>query len=142
MRRMLAAAWLLAFFITGPMISPCTAETRKIPFSYYDGSRQIEIDKETLDAYHDEMTRFYTNSADLRHAIREKIDLFAKLLTEADTDKEEIMMIQQEIQALTGELQRAELSFRWDLNRRFPELATDKYRSCLGAATGTRGPGR
>ena len=64
------------------------------------------------------------------------------MLTNPDTTKAEVLTIQQEIQVLTSELQREELSFRWDLNSQFPELATDKYRGCLGAATGSIGPGR
>ncbi len=113
-----------------------------IPISYYDDQRQIMVDEKTLNAYHNEMTKFYRDSADLRHDIWRKTHLFARLLSDPDTTKTKALAIQQEIQVLTSELQREELSFRWDLNSQFPELATDKYRGCLGAATGSIGPGR
>lgn len=140
MKRMIAAVWLLA--LTALAVSPVYAETNEIPVAAYGSQGSIGVNEETLDAYHDEMVAFYRESADLRHNIWEKLHLFATLLTDPATGKEEIMALQREIQVLTNDLQTRELSFRWDLNSRFPELATDKYRGCLGAATGTRGPGR
>ncbi len=121
---------------------PISAASTNVPISSYYEQEQLMVDEQTLNAYHDEMARFYTNSADLRHDIWERIHLFADMLTNPDTTKEEVLAIQHEIQLLANDLQRKELSFRWDLNSRFPELATDKYRGCLGAATGSRGPGR
>ena len=140
MKKFLIATSLLA--LTGWGVLPVGAEPAMIPISYYDDQRQVMVDEKTLNAYHDEMAKFYQDSADLRHDIWEKTHLFAKLLTYPDTTKAEALTIQQEIQVLTSELQREELSFRWDLNSQFPELATDKYRGCLGAATGSIGPGR
>ncbi|MCA1766220.1 MAG: hypothetical protein LC633_08265 [Desulfobulbaceae bacterium] len=140
MKRIIAAVWLLASTAWG--FSPIYAEPPGIPVATYGGQGGLEVSEKTLDAYHNEMSLFYSESAYLRHNIREKIHLFANLLTDPDTDKDEIMALQREIQVQTNELQARELSFRWDLHNRFPELATNKYRSCLGAATGTRGAGR
>ncbi|MFO7606042.1 MAG: hypothetical protein R6W72_07070 [Desulfurivibrionaceae bacterium] len=140
MKRIIAAVWLLASTAWG--FSPIYAETPGIQVSTYGGRGSLEISEKTLDAYHIEMSAFYSESAYLRHSIREKIHLFANLLASPDTDKGEIMALQREIQMQSNELQTRELSFRWDLHSRFPELATDKYRGCLGAATGTRGAGR
>ncbi len=140
MKKFLIATSLLA--LTGWGVLPVGAEPAMIPISYYDDQRQVMVDEKTLNAYHDEMAKFYQDSADLRHDIWEKSHLFARMLTYPDTTKAEVLTIQQEIQVLTSELQREELSFRWDLNSQFPELATDKYRGCLGAATGSIGPGR
>ena len=140
MKKFLIATSLLA--LTGWGVLPVGAEPAKIPISYYDDQRQVMVEEKTLNAYHDEIAKFYSDSADLRHDIWEKTHLFARLLTYPDTTKAEVLTIQQEIQVLTNELQREELSFRWDLNSRFPELATDKYRGCLSSATGSIGPGR
>jgi hypothetical protein len=140
MKQMIVAVWLL--FAAALGIPPIYAETQKIPVTSPDGQSRMEVDQETLNAYHDEMVEFYRDNADLRHTIWEKIHLFADLLTKFATDKEEILALQREIQELNNQLQNKELSFRWDLHNRFPELSGDKYRGCLGAATGTRGPGR
>jgi hypothetical protein len=140
MKKFFIATSLLA--LTGWGVLPVGAEPAMIPISYYDDQRQVMVEEKTLNAYHDEMAKFYQDSADLRHDIWEKTHLFARMLTYPDTTKAEVLTIQQEIQVLTSELQREELSFRWDLNSQFPELATDKYRGCLGAATGSIGPGR
>ena len=140
MNKFLIATTLLA--LTGWGVLPVDAEQAKIPISYYDDQHQVMVDEETLNAYHDEIARFYRASADLRHLIWERSHLFAKLLTNPDTNKVEVLTLQQEIQLMTSELQREELSFRWDLNSQFPELATDKYRGCLASATGSIGPGR
>jgi|GEM_PF-6382812 len=140
MKKIIFVVWLLC--LTVWTISPVHAEQQKITVSYSANQAPIEVEKETLDAYHDEMARFYRESADLRNNIWEKVHLFANLLADPGTGKDEILSLQEEIQELTNELQRQELSFRWDLNNLYPELAIDKYRGCLGAATGTRGPGR
>ncbi|MEN8134663.1 MAG: hypothetical protein ABFS18_03890 [Thermodesulfobacteriota bacterium] len=140
MKKFLVATLVLA--LAGWDVVQIGAKPAMTPLSYDDGQPQVMIDEQTLDAYHDEMARFYSNSADLRHEIWGKVHLFATLLTNPETSKAEILAIQQEIQVMTNELQSKELSFRWDLNSQFPGLATDKYRGCLGAATGTRGPGR
>lgn len=121
---------------------PINAESGEIPLSHYDGQQQVMVDEETLNAYHNEIAIFYKDSDELRHQIWEKSHLFARLLTNPDTSKTTIMDLQQEIQLLTVELQKEELSFHWDLNAQFPQLATDRYRNCLSAATGTIGPGR
>ena len=128
--------------LTCLLFLPIIATSTMVPISNYDDQRQLMVDEQTLNDYHDEMAQFYRNSAALRHDIWGKIHLFAAMLTNPDSTKQEVLTIQQEIQVLTNELQRQELSFRWDLNSRFPELTTDKYRGCLGAATGSRGPGR
>ncbi len=140
MKKFIIATSLLA--LTGWVLLPIGAASTEIPISYYDDQRQVMVDEQTLNDYHDEMAIFYSNSAELRHDIWEKIHLFATMLTNPGTTKAEALTIQLEIQVMTNELQKEELSFRWDLNSRFPELATDKYRGCLGAATGSRGPGR
>ena len=140
MNKFLMATALLV--LTGWSVLPVGAEPNMIQISYYDDQRQGMVDEVTLNAYHDEMARFYRDSADLRHQIWEKSHLFAKLLTNPDTSKATVLSLQQEIQFMTNELQREELSFRWDLNSQFPELATDKYRGCLSTATGSIGPGR
>jgi len=140
MKKIIVVVWLL--FLTVRTISPVYAEQQKVTVNYSANHSQIEVKGETLDAYHDEMARFYRESADLRNNIWEKVHLFANLLADPGTGKDEILSLQEEIQQLTNELQRQELSFRWDLNNLYPELAIDKYRGCLGAATGTRGPGR
>ena len=140
MKKFLIATSLMA--LTCWVVLPIGAASTMIPVSPYDDQRPVMVDEQTLNDYHDEMARFYRNSAELRHDIWETIHLFASLLSTPDTTKQEALAIQQEIMAMTNELQREELSFRWDLNSRFPELATDKYRGCLGAATGSRGPGR
>ncbi len=140
MKKFLIATSLMT--LTYGFFLPISAVAAMVPISNYDDQRQLLVDEQTLNDYHDEMAGFYSNSADLRHDIWQKIHLFADMLTNPDTTKEEVLAIQQEIQVLSNELQRKELSFRWDLNSRYPELATDKYRGCLGAATGSRGPGR
>lgn len=140
MNKFLSATVLLALIGWGTF--PVGAEPAKIPISYYDDQRQVMVDEETLNAYHSEIARFYQDSAELRHQIWEKSHLFANMLIDPATSKEEILAVQQEIQTMTNELQREELSFRWDLHNQFPELATDRYRGCLSAATGSIGPGR
>jgi hypothetical protein len=139
MKIFLIAASLLALTAVG--ISPGDAE-EKIATGYLGDQNQALVDENILGAYHDEMVKFYQNSLGLRHDIWGKINLFAIQLADTETDKEEVLATQREIQELNNQLQREELSFRWDLNSQFPELATDKYRGCLGAATGSRGPGR
>ena len=104
MKKFLIATSLLA--LTGWGVLPVGAEPAMIPISYYDDQRQVMVDEKTLNAYHDEMAKFYQDSADLRHDIWEKTHLFARMLTYPDTTKVEVLAIQQEIQVLTSELQR------------------------------------
>jgi hypothetical protein len=140
MKKFLVAATFLALTSGGILTAGAAAE--KAPISYFGGQDQALVDENRLNAYHDELVKYYQNSTGLRHDIWEKIHLFASQLADPETAKEEVVATQQDIQELNNELEREELSFRWDLNSRFPDLATDKYRGCLGAATGTRGPGR
>jgi hypothetical protein len=140
MKKLLITTSLITLTCLG--VLPIGAASTMVPTSHYDDQRQVMVNEQTLNDYHDEMARFYSSSAELRHDIWGKIHLFADLLANPDTTKAEVLTLQQEIQVMNNELQGEELSFRWDLNSRFPELATDKYRGCLGAATGSRGPGR
>lgn len=137
MKKLLVVAVVIA--LTGWGGLPVGAESVLVPISSYN-EQQVMVDERVLNDYHDELARFYSKNAELRHEIWEKIHLFASMLTNPDSTKVEALAIQQEIQMMTNALQVEELSFRWDLNSLFPELATDKYRGCLGAATGTRGP--
>lgn len=139
MKRLLVAIVLIA--LTGWGVLLGGAESGLVPISSYN-DQQVMVDEQVLSDYHDELARFYSKNAELRHEIWEKIHQFASVLTNPDATKAEALAIQQEIQMMTNVLQVEELSFRWDLNSLFPELATDKYRGCLGAATGTRGPSR
>lgn len=140
MKRLLIAIVLI--HLTGWGVLPVGAESGLVPISSYNEQQQMMVDEQVLNDYHDELAKFYSKHAELRHEIWQKIHLFASMLTNPDTTKAEALAIQQEIQMLTNALQVEELSFRWDLSSMFPELATDKYRGCLGAATGTRGPSR
>lgn len=134
--------FIIATILLALTVLPAGAGQGKIPIDYYDDQRQIMVEEETLNAYHDEIARFYRETADLRHQIWEKSHLFARLLTDPDSSKDNALALQHEIQLMTNTLQREELSFHWDLNNHFPELATDRYRGCLSGATGTIGPGR
>jgi hypothetical protein len=140
--KILAAIVFWGTVLTILMRSPCFADSRNVPISSYNHLNQITVNEETLNAYSDEIKQFYTVSSGLRHLIWEKIHLFAEVLADPDASKEDLLALQAEIQELNNKLQKQELSFRWDLGQHFPEMATDKYRGCLGAATGTRGPGR
>jgi hypothetical protein len=141
MKKFFVAFSLLALTCWG--ILPVDAASTLVPISdYEDDQHQVMVDVQAFNDYHDEMARFYSNTTDLRHDIWDKIHLFTTMLTNPETTKAEALSIQQEIQIMNNELQSKELSFRWDLNSQFPELATDKYRGCLGSATGSRGPGR
>lgn len=139
MKKFVVVAVVIA--LAGWGVLPVGAEAILVPISSYN-EQQVMVDERVLNDYHDELARFYSKNAELRHEIWEKIHLFASMLTNPDSTKAEALTIQQEIQMMTNVLQVEELSFRWDLDSLFPELATDKYRGCLGAATGTRGPGR
>lgn len=140
MHRLIFATALLA--IIGWISLPGGAKSAKIPISNYDINHQIMVDEAILDNYHEEIAGFYKTSAAVRQHIWEKSRLFAKLLTDPETSKASIMTMQREIQQMTIKLQREELSFRWDLNNKFPEMATDRYRGCLSSSTGSIGPGR
>ena len=139
MKQLFVAIFLIS--LTGWGVLPVGAESVLVPISSYN-EQQVMVDERVLNDYHDELARFYRKNAELRHEIWEKTHVFAAMLTNPDATKAEALAIQQEIQMMTNVLQVEELSFRWDLNSLFPELATDKYRGCLGAATGTRGPSR
>lgn len=106
----------------------------------YSASQRSSVDEATQKAYDEEMAKHYANTADQRQDILVKQHEMATLLVKTKTTKEELLDKQKELQDLMNSLQREELSFRWDLHKKYPQMAPDVYGGCLGPAAGYGGP--
>lgn len=107
----------------------------------YNSAQRSSVDEETQKAYDGEMEKHYKATADQRQEIVVKQHEIATLLVNSKTTKDELINKQKEMQELMNVMQRDELSFRWDLHQKYPEMAPDLYRGCLAPAAGYGGPG-
>lgn len=97
------------------------------------------VDENKQKVYDEEMAKHYSASAEQRQAIVVKQHEIATLLVDPKTSKDALIEKQKELQELMNTLQRDELSFRWDLRQKYPEMASDIYGGCLAPAAGYGG---
>jgi Skp family chaperone for outer membrane proteins len=100
------------------------------------GEPTSEADKEKVESYRKEVEKQLEDTADLRQNIWVKQHEMSTLLASPKTSKKELLEKQKELQKLMNELQRKELAFRWELDKKFPEMAPDMYGGCYGPAMG------
>lgn len=100
------------------------------------GDSPSEVDKEKVEKYQEKIEKQFEGTADLRQNIWVKQHEMATLLASPKTSKQELLEKQKELQKLMNELQQKELAFRWELDKEFPEMASDMYGGCYGPAMG------
>ena len=107
----------------------------------YSASPRSFVDEETLKAYDEEMEKHDKDTANQRLDILVKQHEMATLLINPKTTKDELMVKQKELQGSMNAWQQAELSFRWDIHKKYPEMTPDVYGGCLASAAGNGGNG-
>jgi len=107
----------------------------------YSATPRSSVDEETLKAYDEEMEKHSKDTANQRQDILVKQHEMATLLINRKTTKDELMGKQKELQGLMNAWQQEELSFRWDIHKKYPEMTPDVYGGCLGTAAGNGGAG-
>lgn len=105
----------------------------------YGVRQRSSLDEDKLKAYDEEMEEHYKNTTSQRQEILVKQHEMATLLINPKTTKDVVLDKQKELQNLMNSFQRQELSFRWDIYKKYPELTPDMYGGCLGLVTGYRG---
>jgi hypothetical protein len=105
----------------------------------YGERYRSSADEGKLKAYDEEMEKHYKSTASQRQEILVKQHEMATLLINTKTTKDELMEKQKELQGLMNTLQREELSFRWDIHKKYPEMSPDVYGGCLEPAAGSGG---
>lgn len=107
----------------------------------YGDFQGMPVDEAKLKAYREEIAKHYKDTAEQRREIAVKQHEMATLLIKTTTTKKELLEKQKELQALMNGMQREELSFRWDIREKYPEMTQDMYGGCLGPAAGFGGVG-
>jgi len=148
MKKLLIIAFLL--ILTSISVLPVLAEqdvggTRMMGSGMmtpgYSDSERTPVDEEKIKGYNEEFAKHNKDIADQQRAILVKKHEMAILLIKTTTTKEELLEKQKELQVLMNALQREMLSFRWEMNKKYPEMTSDMYRGCLGSVASFGGHG-
>lgn len=127
--------------MAGPYERPSRMMGSEMMMDSYRGSQQTPVDEEKMKAYNEEFAKHHIDIADQQREIIVKRHEMAILLLKTTTTKEELLEKQKELQGLMNALQSEMLSFRWEMNKKYPDMAPDIYRGCLGSGAGFGGAG-
>ena len=94
----------------------------------YNVQQRTSVDEDKLKAYNEEMEKHYKNTASQRQEILVMQHEIATLLINTKTTKDVVLDKQKELQVLMNNLQRQELSFRWDIHKKISGISSGHVR--------------